>query len=426
MKHSRRELAPGVWLTAIQTPKFKSGYWTVQFLAPLDGNASANALTPKVLRRGTVRYPGLNRLTAALDDLYGGAVEATVRKKGEVQSVGFAAAFLDDALVPGGEDLTRSAAGLLGELLLSPALENGAFRTDWLEGERTNLIDQIRSERNDKHDYAQQRTIELMYEGEGYGRNVRGTVESAEQVTPEGLYRRWQALLHTAPVELYYCGSAAPERVAGAWSEALAALPAGDRRPISQGEARPAAGAVRRFSDHLDVTQGKLVLGFRSGGVTIEHPSYPAFLVLNALYGGTAASKLFLNVREKRSLCYYASSGVDKLKGLMLVSSGVEFSRFQAAEDEILAQLEACRRGEITGDELDGAKRSLVSALRATLDVQGRLETFWLTQNVGGVTEGPEELARRIEQVSVSDVVEQAQRMELDVIYRMEGPDGTT
>ena len=426
MKHSRRELAPGVWLTAIQTPKFKSGYWSVQFLAPMGEEAAANALVPKVLRRGTVRHPGLNQLTAALDDLYGGAVEAMVRKKGEAQCVGFAAAFLDDALAPGGEDLLRSAADLLGELLLSPALEGGAFRAGWLEGERTNLIDQIRGEVNDKRMYAQQRAIELMYEGTGYGLDAKGTVEAAERVTAEGLYHRWQDLLHAAPMELYYCGSAAPDRVAEVWTAALERLPAGERRPVSQGGVKPVSGEVRRFTDQLDVTQGKLVLGFRSGGVNIEHLAYPAFLVLNAVYGGTATSKLFLNVREKRSLCYYASSGVDKLKGLMLVSSGVEFDRFQAAEDEILAQLECCRRGEITEEELAAAKRSLVSGLRSTLDAQGQLEEFWLTQNAGGAGEGPEELAGRIEQVSVSDVTEQAQRTELDVIYRMEGPHGTT
>ena len=168
------------------------------------------------------------------------------------------------------------------------------------------------------------------------------------------------------------------------------------------------------------MNQGKLVLGFRSG-VNLTHPDYPAFLVFNALYGGTTNSRLFLHVREKRSLCYYASSMVDKLKGIMLVASGVDQAQFQAAEDEILAQLDSVRRGELTEEELDTARRYLVSSFRTRLDDQGQLEDFWLTQNAGGVSEGPEELAARIEAVTSEQVTDLARRMELDVVYRMEG-----
>lgn len=421
MKYHRTELLPGVQLTAIQTSKFKSGYWGVYFLTPMGPEAAANALVPRVLRRGTRRHPGVRPLSEALDELYGGTIEAAVRKKGEVQCVGFAASFLDDALAPGGEDLLTAAAGLLGELLLDPALEHGAFRPDWLEGERTNLVDQIKGEINDKRFYAQKRAIELMCEGEGYGLDAKGTVEGAEAVTPEGLYQRYETLLSSAPMELYYCGSASIERVSEAWKSALTGLPEGNRNRNLPDQTHKPSPEVQRPADRLDVAQGKLVLGFSSGGVEITHPDYPAFLTLNALYGGTTTSKLFLNVREKRSLCYYASSMVDKLKGLMLVSSGVEFEQFQAAEDEILAQLEACRQGDFTPEELSAAKKSLISNLRSTLDVQWQLEDFWLTQNVGGVSEGPEELAGRIERVTAQDVAEQAGRTRLELIYRMEG-----
>lgn len=421
MKYCRTELLPGVRLTAIQTSKFKSGYWGVYVLTPMGPEAAANALVPRVLRRGTRRHPGVRPLSEALDELYGGTIEAAVRKRGEVQCVGFAASFLDGALAPGGEDLLSAAAGLLGELLLDPALENGAFRPDWLEGERTNLIDQIKGEINDKRFYAQKRAIELMCEGEGYGLDAKGTIEGAEAVTPDSLYDRYETLLSSAPVELYYCGSARPERVAEAWTAALSRLPQGSRSQTLPDRSHRPSQEVRRQSERLDVTQGKLVLGFSGGGVSLTHPDYPSFLTLNALYGGTTTSKLFLNVREKRSLCYYASSMVDKLKGLMLVSSGVEFEQFQAAEDEILAQLEACRQGDFTEEELTAAKKSLISGLRSTLDVQWQLEDFWLTQNVGETGEEPEALAGRIEQVSAQDVAEQAKRMQLELIYRMEG-----
>ena len=139
------------------------------------------------------------------------------------------------------------------------------------------------------------------------------------------------------------------------------------------------------------------------------------------VYGGTTTSKLFLNVREKLSLCYYASSQLEKFKGLMLVSSGVEFANFEAARDEILAQLDQCRSGSIEDWELEGARRSVVSALRTALDSQTRLEDYWLGQAVAGLAEGPEELARRVEQVTREQVVEAARALELDTIYFLKG-----
>lgn len=128
--------------------------------------------------------------------------------------------------------------------------------------------------------------------------------------------------------------------------------------------------APRLFTESMDVTQGKLALGFRTGGGCIWSEDYPALLVCNAVYGGTPTSKLFLNVREKLSLCYFASSMLEKFKGIMMVSSGIEFQNYEKAKDEILAQLENCRGGNIEAWELEGAKRSIISGLYATMDAR--------------------------------------------------------
>ena len=174
----------------------------------------------------------------------------------------------------------------------------------------------------------------------------------------------------------------------------------------------------------MDVTQGKLALGFRTGGLTAASPEFPALLVMNAVYGGTPTSKLFLNVREKLSLCYYASSMLEKFSGLMVVSSGIEFDKFEAAKAEILAQMENCRAGTIEEWELVGARQSVISALRTTMDAQGRLEENWLGQAVAELTEGPDELARRVEAVTMDQVVAAARRLELDTVYFLKGREG--
>ena len=249
-----------------------------------------------------------------------------------------------------------------------------------------------------------------------------GDETTAAAITPASLWQRYQELLRTAAVEVYYCGSAQPERVEAALSSALSGLPVNEARVVPDCEVRIHAGTQPRVVEEaLDVTQGKLAMGFRTGGITCWEEEYPALAMCSAVFGGTTLSKLFLNVREKLSLCYYASSMLEKLKGLMLVSSGIEFDKYQTARDEILAQLEAVRRGEIADWELEGARRTLISGHLATLDDQARQEEFWLGQAAAGLDTTIQELAGQFETITREQVAQAARKLELDTIYFLKG-----
>jgi len=422
MEVTRTQLFPGVHLTAVHTDKFKSCVLGLQFLLPLEAETAAlHALIPAVLRRGCRAYPDMERLSAALDELYGGVLEPMVRKKGETQCVGFMGSFLDDAYTLGGEPLLERAAGLLGEVVLHPCAGEGGFLPDYVEGERANLIDRIRAQINEKRQYAQIRVVAEMCAGEPFGVDKLGSEDRAAAITGEALWNRYQELLRQAPIELYYCGSASMERVKNALAAALAELP---REHVASMPARPVKRAApaepRLVEEALDVTQGKLSMGFRTGCDAWDE-DYPALMLINAVFGGTTTSKLFMNVRERLSLCYYASSGLMKYKDVMLVSSGVEFGKVEEAKQEILAQLAACQGGDFSGDELEWARRSVVSTLMTTLDGQGRLEDYWLGQAAAGLDEGPEELARRVEQVTREQAAAAAQKLKLDTVYFLKG-----
>ena len=420
---TRRELFPGVWLRAVHTSKFKSSYLSITLLAPLTKEtAGANALIPEVLRRGTAVHPDMEALSAALDELYGGAVEPAVRKRGETQCVGFAASFLDDAYALKGEKILEPAAHLLCELLLKPYTQDGRFCPDYTAGEKANLIDRIRAQINDKRTYAVQRLTQEMCRYEAYGVDKLGDEKSVSVITPASLWQRYQELLREAQVEVYYCGSADPDRVAGALNRALSGLPVNENRVDPDCEVRVTAGPEPIVVEEaMDVSQGKLALGFRTGGLTCWEEDFPVLYLATAVFGGTTLSKLFMNVREKLSLCYYASATLEKMKGLVLVSSGIEFDKYQTARDEILAQLEAVKRGEIEDWELEGSRRTLIGACMAILDEQSRQEEYWLGQTTAGLEESPKELAARLEAVTREQVAAAAQKLQLDTIYFLKG-----
>lgn len=269
MERTRIQLADGVYLTYLPARKFKTSLLSAQFVTPLQQEtASAYALLPAILRRGTVRYPDLGALSARLDRLYGASVDYTVRKQGENQCVGFVASFIDDSYIPGGEQLLEPVAELLGELLCDPVTERGRFVTAYFEGEKTNLIDAIRSQVNDKREYAYARLLREMCDGEPYGISRLGDEAGAEKLQMPKLHALYGELLATARLELFYCGSASLERVREALAAAFATLPRDGIRDIAPSTPHPARTEVKRVEEAMDVTQGKLVWALPAAATT--------------------------------------------------------------------------------------------------------------------------------------------------------------
>ncbi len=411
---------PDVFLTCVQSGKFKTGCLSISLLRPLRREeASANALVPTVLLRGCRDCPDIQSISAFLDRHYGASVGTLVRKKGEVQTTGFYADFLEDRLSLDGGKVLEPMAGFLCRLLLEPVEEEGRFAGRYVEGEKQNLIHAIDSRIDDKRSYAVTQLLRAMCAGEAYGVPRLGDSEDVERLDAEGLYAHYREILASSQVEIFYHGSAEPEAVAELLCRGLAALP---RKAPVRGvtEVVRAASEPREVRERLEVTQGKLALGLRLG-CTAADPEYPAALLMNAVYGGGVTSKLFSNVREKMSLCYYAGSTIEKFKGVMVVSSGIEFEKFETARDEILRQLALTARGEITGEELEAARTQLISALRAGMDSPGRLDDYSLGQVLLGREGTMAELAETLRGVTKEQVAAAAGRVTLDTVYFLEG-----
>lgn len=423
MEFNRNELMPGVFLSHLRSDKFKTACMSVTLLTQLRRETAAmNAVIPFVLNRGTTRYGDMEQLSRRMDELYGAAVEPVVRRIGEIQCIGFYGSFPEPDYLPGGEALLGDTCALMAQLLLDPATRGGLLLPQYVDSEREKLLDIIRSRMNDKRSYALTRCIEEMCCYEDFAVSRFGSESEAENIHYKKLTRHYRELIQTCPVEIFYCGKTDFKAVSAAMREAFSTMPRGEIEYDIGTDLRMNAveDHVRFVEEEMDVTQGKLVLGFRLGEC-MEEPDIPALYVFNAVYGSGATSKLFVNVREKLSLCYYASSAVYLHKGIMLVSSGIEFDKLDAARDEILAQLDSVRRGEITDDELRSAKKSVASDLRAVQDSIGELEGFYLSQALDGLDYGPAELAALAEDVTKEDVQAIAKSIECDLIYFLKG-----
>lgn len=419
MSTVRKQIMPFVNLTCIETDKFKTGTLSLNLLARLDkATAAKNALLPSVLRRGTAMYPDMTIISKKLQNLYGAHIEPAVRKKGEVQAFGFYADFIDDDFLPKGENVLESVAELLGEMLLEPVTRNGMLKNEFVDSEKKNLINEIRAGMNNKRVYAVNRLLASMCRDEAYGVNKLGTEESVEKITAQSLTKHYKEILKTSVIEIIYCGSAGYDRVEAALLKALSALPRQGAivLPTTQPVLYPKKNEVRNVVERLDVSQGNLALGFRLGEA-MQQPKAEELMVFNAVYGGSVTSRLFLNVREKLSLCYYASSALDRIKGIMYVSSGIEFEKYDEALDEILAQLAFIAAGDVEAWELESAIKMLITNLKMVTDGPDKLDDYYLGIAVQGVEVSPLDLAALVSGVKMEAVIETAKNVKLDTIY---------
>ena len=412
-------LAPGVTLRCFPDKRFKQSCLSLQFLRNMRREEAAlNALLPAVLLRGSITAPDLRDITLRLDDLYGASVGALVRRIGDYQTTGLYCSFMEDRFAFSSDIILEPMIAFLQELLLQPILENDRFRTDYVESEKRNLISAIASQRNDKRAYANSQLMKHMCRADSFGIPRLGDIAQAEAVDANKLYHHYRQVLQTSPVELFYVGSAAPEQVAELLKPLCQALAANAVPLPPQTPFQDAPGGAH--TQNMEISQGRLCMGFVTP-TTLRSADFAAMQVCNSIFGGGMTSKLFMQIRERMSLCYDIGSGYHGSKGIVTVSAGIDFDKEDLVREEILAQLDACRKGEISDDELLSAKQGIITQLQATHDSPGAIEGYYASGVLSGLNMTPEAYIQAVEAVTLPQIMEAAQHLQLHTTYFLKG-----
>ena len=414
---NRQKIADGVFFNAIQETKFKSNLISVRFIVPLDESTAAkNALLFPVLLRGSKNFPDIGAIRREEESVYDTDISDGVYKRGDTQILEMRMRVLDNRFSIDGMDITARAVHLLSDVLFAPVMENGIFLADYVESEKQMLVDDIRAQINDKRRYAMQRLMEEMFSDDVFGISELGTVESVRAITPESLTVQYQDLLSRARVEIFAVGNFDFDSLGKTFAKSFASL---QRKNIVDTETcamQSAKETVKTVYERQNISQGKLSLGFYTG-VTVRDPNYTAMQLLNIIYGAGVTSKLFLNVREKLSLCYYCGSGDNGQKGFMTVHSGIEFKNEKKAADEILAQLEEIKKGNISENELRDAKLALIDSAERIADSAINMLNWYFACVMNEAVITPKEKCEAIRAVKTEEIVKIAQNIRLDTYY---------
>lgn len=414
------QINENVTLHYIPMPKLKTSAMGIYIHRPLTSDEAAkNGLIPFVLKRGTLKYQNTEEISKKLDDLYGATLRAGVIKKGLDHIISFTAETISEKYAPYKEPLFLELTELMLSVLLEPVTKDGAFLPEYVEQEKKNNIENVENIINDKRSYAALRCCQEMFSGTDLAVSKYGTVEEIKAVNPKDLYEHYKNVLTSSPIDIILSGEWEAEKIADMIKEAFSKLQlkCGE---IKKTKAFVSDREVRNFEESMEVAQGKLSMGFVTG-IDSTSEEYWSMMVANSIFGGGAHSKLFNNVREKLSLCYYASSGMGRYDGAIVVNAGIECENFKKAYDEILVQLDDLKAGKVSELEYVSSINAIVNSLKSCRDDQYAMQSFWLSEKVSGENRDLDYVIEKIKNVSLDMAVEASKKIKLDTVYFLKG-----
>lgn len=415
-----KQICEGVNLCTHKTTQFKTSVVTLNIITPLDEAASEKALLTHLLGRTSKDYPTVTQMNRKLASLYGASLTPTVMKIGEAQVLSLTLASIDDRFSLKGEKILSEGIKLLLSCLFTPDVTPDGFKEENLEREKRLLIEKIDSEHDDKRVYAFGRMIEEMCCDEMYGIERLGKKERINELSGKDIFEAWKKVLFTCPVQINVTGNFDETEIESTVKAAFGKLQRKKEDIIEvRTEFLTESCQSNLVTESQKVKQGKLVIGMRAG-MTYEFDNFPAIKVMTAIFGSGTFSKLFMNVREKMSLCYYCSARLINNKGLIVVESGVETENAMKALEAIRHELGDVKQGNFTDETIENAKLSLTDMYKSVMDSVGSIDS-WFTMNLlSGEFRTPEEYVALINNVSREEIVIAANMVTEDTVFILE------
>ncbi|WP_040980217.1 EF-P 5-aminopentanol modification-associated protein YfmF [Oceanobacillus jeddahense] len=404
--------------------KHKTLTFAVKFRAPLEKESiTKRALLPYILKQGTASLPTRQELQKELAELYGSVLSIGGAKKGENHILTFYLEVPNEKFLPGSNSTIERAIKLLYEIVYEPNQEGDGFSSKVFEREKGILRQNIRSIKDDKASYANMRLVDEMCAGEAYSIHAQGYEKDLSTLSNQDLFTYYQNMREEDEMDIYVSGDFDAEQM-------MELLTVQFKRTFKKKDAVSSNQATpdwksdeKELIEKDQIQQAKLNIGYRTN-ILYRDEKYPALQVFNGMFGGFPSSKLFINVREKNSLAYYAVSRVESHKGLLFVMSGIAPEDYEKALAIIREQMEAMQNGDFTEEELEETKLLIINQLKETLDhAQGMIE-FMYQQEVGQKEMPVDELFEGIRQVTKEQVIEVAKQVQENMVYLLTSEGG--
>ena len=390
----------------IETKKFKTNVYALYLTIPLTKeNVTYNALIPTVLKRGCEKYNNQLEISKKLEEMYDATFGIGITKVGNNEVLKFYLESLNNNYLPNNEDLSKTSIEMLLNIVMKPYLVNGKFDDDYVEQEKENLKKVIESRKDNKDTYATNRLLEEMFKEEPYGLYKFGNIDEIDNITSKKLYEKYKELIKNSEKYLYIVGDVENLNI-----ESYNI----DEKEITISKEFPVKISEKEniVKEQMDVTQGKLVIGLNTPNNKQE-----VIALYNTILGKGANSKLFLNVREKEGLAYSAGSTYLKRNNAIIISTGIEVSKYNKAVEVIKKQLKDMEDGNITEKEMKDAKQFINAGLNLINESSENMIEYRFDKDLYNEEIDIEKYRKKIEEIKKEDIVEVAKQIKIDTIY---------
>ena len=390
----------------IETKKFKTNVYALYLTIPLTKeNVTYNALIPTVLKRGCEKYNNQLEISKKLEEMYDATFGIGITKVGNNEVLKFYLESLNNNYLPKNEDLSKTSIEMLLNIVMKPYLVNEKFDDDYVEQEKENLKKVIESRKDNKDTYATNRLLEEMFKEEPYGLYKFGNIDEIDNITSEKLYEKYKELIKNSEKYLYIVGDVENLNI-----ESYNI----DEKEITISKEFPVKVSEKEniVKEQMDVTQGKLVIGLNTPNNKQE-----VIALYNTILGKGANSKLFLNVREKEGLAYSAGSTYLKRNNAIIISTGIEVSKYNKAIEVIKNQLKDMEDGNITEKEMKDAKQFINAGLNLINESSENMIEYRFDKDLYNEEIDIEKYCKEIEEIKKEDIVKVAQQIKIDTIY---------
>ena len=417
MNYNEKEIKKGIKLHEIQTDKFKTNLIAVFLSMPITKeNVTKNSLISAVLRRGSKNMPTQAQISQELEEMYGASFDCGLDKTGDNHILKFYLESINDNFLPQtDENMLKTSIEKLLEIVFNPLVENDAFKEEYVKQEKENVKRIIEGKPDNKARYAFDRCIEEMYKDQPYGLYKYGYIEDLEKITAQDLYNYYQTMISECKIDIFVSGNIDEVTSIVEQNENIQKLQ--EREPnykINKVENKEEV-KEQEIIEEMDVTQGKLTIGLDLH-LDNEEQKYDAMLY-NAILGGTANSKMFQEVREKASLAYTAGSSYVRYKSNVFIKCGIEIKNYEKAMEIIRKQLEDMKNGVFTDEDIENAKKGIISGIKAIDDEQDTQITYYFGQELTGGKTSLEDYMQKIEKVSKEDIIKVANSISINTVY---------
>lgn len=421
MSYKIKKLKENVKAHLIQTPKFKTNLISLFLTLPLSReNVTKNALIPALLKSGTKNLDTQEKISIELENMYGANLDCGIEKIGDNQIIKFYLETINDNFLPKQENLLDKSINLLLDIIFNPVVEENHFNNQYVETEKQTIKRLIEGKIDNKDIYAFNRCIEEMYKDKPFGLYKYGYTEDLETINEHNLYEYYKILISNAKIDIFVSGDFDDKKIIELLNNNENIKKLSDREDNhiinnEQTEKKTKIEDIKILNESKDVTQGKLVIGMDIDYYK-ENSKY-AMCLYNVILGESATSKLFQNVREKASLAYTARSNYVRQKNNIFIRCGIEIENYDKAVQIINKQLEDMKNGNFTDEDIENAKKYMVSGIKTVADEQDSEITYYLGQELSGNLTSFDEYIEKIQSVTKEEILDIANNINTNMIY---------